>query len=169
MNKVTQAPRDSLAVVVPVALFAFLTTSIWYLPVLAPPSYAYLIPFFHSLKYLAFVWSFKGNQVAARLQGHKLKVQREIWARDFIGYAITVVLLGALAFEFVPKFLDSQNYLRSPELGRSPFLAAFLLFINIHHYFIDNVIWKSSNAEVKKYLFASPVATADQKPILKAS
>ena len=29
-----------------------------------------------------------------------------------------------------------------------------LMFINIHHYFTDGVIWKISNPEVRKELFA---------------
>jgi hypothetical protein len=37
-----------------------------------------------------------------------------------------------------------------------------LMFINVHHYFTDGVIWKISNPEVRKDLFAhvsSPPAT----------
>jgi hypothetical protein len=28
------------------------------------------------------------------------------------------------------------------------------MWINIHHYFIDNVIWRRDNEDVRKYLFA---------------
>jgi hypothetical protein len=38
-----------------------------------------------------------------------------------------------------------------------------LMFLNIHHYFTDGVIWKISNPDVRKQLFAHvppPVATA---------
>jgi len=30
----------------------------------------------------------------------------------------------------------------------------FWVFINIHHYFIDNVIWRRENTDVSKYLFS---------------
>ena len=41
--------------------------------------------------------------------------------------------------------------------GEEPGRAApilLLMFINIHHYFTDGVIWKISNAEVRRDLFA---------------
>ena len=45
------------------------------------------------------------------------------------------------------------------EPGRSaPILI--LMFINIHHYFTDGVIWKISNPEVRRDLFAH-VMTAE--------
>ena len=42
-------------------------------------------------------------------------------------------------------------------LGEEPGKAApvlILMFINIHHYFTDGVIWKISNPEVRQELFA---------------
>ena len=34
------------------------------------------------------------------------------------------------------------------------FVFIFVMWINIHHYFIDNVIWRRDNEDVRKYLFA---------------
>jgi hypothetical protein len=40
-----------------------------------------------------------------------------------------------------------------------------LTFINVHHYFTDGVIWKISNPEVRRELFAHLApATADPAP-----
>lgn len=128
---------------------------IWYLPAFYHPHFAYLIPFFHSLQYLVFVWSFKKNQVQAQTQGHTPTEVRRIWMQKFAGYLLVCVILGYLFFDGIPNFLDAQIPLNTPALGSSPIVVAFLLFINIHHYFIDNVIWKSSNEEIRHYLFAS--------------
>jgi hypothetical protein len=135
-------------------LVAMTALYVWYMPAFSHPAFAYLIPFFHSLQYLAFVWSFKKNQVSDQTRMRLGRDRRQAWMMKFIGWTAAALILGALAFEFVPKALDAQRWLRAPELGSSPFLAAFLLFINIHHYFIDNVLWRSHNPEVKKYLFA---------------
>jgi len=27
------------------------------------------------------------------------------------------------------------------------------VFVNVHHYFTDNVIWRSQNPETRRYLF----------------
>lgn len=152
----------------PPGVAALVALYVWYLPAFAHPGFAYLIPLFHSMQYLAFVWSFKKNQVSDYLHDLKDRDFRAAWVKDFLGWAAGAVVLGAMSFEFVPKFLDAQNFLSYPQLGSSPFLAAFLMFINIHHYFIDNTIWRSSNEQVKKYLFAAPAATA-QEPHLKVA
>ena len=33
------------------------------------------------------------------------------------------------------------------------FLFMFWIFINVHHYFLDNVMWRRENPETGKYLF----------------
>ena len=38
-----------------------------------------------------------------------------------------------------------------------------LMFINIHHYFTDGVIWKISNPEVRKDLFAHMAPARPEK------
>jgi hypothetical protein len=52
--------------------------------------------------------------------------------------------------------------------GEQPGLAApilVLMFVNIHHYFTDGVIWKISNPEVRKELFAHVPRGAATKPV----
>jgi hypothetical protein len=67
--------------------------------------------------------------------------------------AFGIVLAGWLAFEFVPNEVDTA-------LGTFNawqmffFFTAAMLFINIHHYFIDNVLWRFKDPEIQKYLLA---------------
>lgn len=138
----------------PPGMAALAALYVWYLPAFNHPTFAYLIPLFHSLQYLAFVWSFKKNQVADHISEFKDRKFRAAWVKEFLGYAAGVLVLGAMSFEFVPKWLDSQGFIHAPALGTAPILVTFLLFINVHHYFIDNVIWRSDNEQIKKYLFA---------------
>jgi hypothetical protein len=151
------------------ALMAIAALYVWYLPAFSHPYFAYLIPLFHSLQYLVFVWSFKRNQVTDRIQDMEGAEQRQAWITQFAGFLLTAAALGALSFEFVPKWLDGQHLFQSAGLGSSPVLAATLLFINIHHYFIDNVIWRSHNGEIKKYLFATPATVAQDGSQKKAA
>lgn len=136
-------------------IIAFLSLYVWYLPTFSHPGFSYLIPLFHSLQYLAFVWVLKRNQVAnetIKLSGEEF---RRAWVKKFGGFALASLVLGALCFQFIPNALDRAQLLNSSNgmIGYAPFLAAFLLFINIHHYFIDNTIWRSDNEVVKKNLF----------------
>ncbi len=139
------------------ALAALAALYVWYLPVFSHPYFAYLIPLFHSLQYLVFVWSFKSNQVTDKIKNYKGEEMRRAWVFQFVGFFIVASMLGALSFEFIPVWLDSNFSFSNPGLGNSTYVASFLLFINIHHYFIDNVIWRSQNEEIRSYLFAPPV------------
>ena len=64
-----------------------------------------------------------------------------------------VIAAGWLAFELVPNTLD--NYLGTFNTWNVFFFfTAATLFINIHHYFIDNVIWRFKDPIVRRYLLA---------------
>jgi hypothetical protein len=140
----------------PGAVVALATLYVWYLPMFSHPMYAYSIPFFHSLQYLALAWVFKWNQVEDQVSSLKGRDQRKKWVLGFLGFILSVTVLGAIFFEFLPNFLDQLGLVKDPAMGTAPILAAFLLFINIHHYFIDNVIWRSTNTDVKKHLLLIP-------------
>ncbi len=135
------------------SITAFASIYAWYIPTFSHPSYGYLIPFFHSLQYLYLVWILKKNQTQAAIQDLQPVEKRRQWVIRFIGFFMAATFLGALCFEFIPKYLDGSELFNAREFTASFYIASFLLFINIHHYFIDNVIWRSQNTEVKKYLF----------------
>ncbi len=139
----------------PPAVAAFVAIYVWYIPVFSHPGFGYLIPFFHSLQYLSFVWILKRNQTEDRVKNKDPMTARKKWLKYFVGFTLLAVVTGAVFFEFLPKFLDKLELIPKDIMGTTPFLAAFLLFINIHHYFIDNAIWRSTNETVKKYLFIS--------------
>lgn len=145
------------------AVTAYFALYAWYLPTLSHPGFAYLIPFFHSLQYLAFVWLLKKNQVGDQIKDLKDVEWRQAWVKNFGGFILGSLILGALFFEFIPKGIDGLDLGLKGTLGYAPILASFLLFINIHHYFIDNVIWRSDNEVVKKYLMQPQYNHSEQR------
>ena len=54
-----------------------------------------------------------------------------------------------LASNTADHFFNTQG-----ELGAWFFFASAVLFINVHHYFIDNVIWRFSNNRIRQFLLA---------------
>jgi hypothetical protein len=71
------------------------------------------------------------------------------------GYLGLAAITGATLMYFLPRYLDSL-YLHDVEtFGATIFYFSFIVFINIHHYFIDNVIWRGKNDDIKKYLYNS--------------
>ena len=59
---------------------------------------------------------------------------------------------GALFFYALPMQMD-KNMPYAPEIfGPQLFMFCFMIFLNVHHYFIDFAIWRRDNPEMK-YLF----------------
>jgi hypothetical protein len=119
----------------------------------ADPAYVLVIPFFHSLQYLAIVYRCKFTELRGRLK--TLEGQMRLW-----GFALLGGLLGWLGFWLVPGYLDFQTvqwmWTTTPEPALA--IACFWLFINVHHYFIDNVLWRATNPYVRANLFGAAVA-----------
>lgn len=135
------------------SIISFLTIYVWYLPVLAHPLYFYLIPFFHSLQYMLFVTVLKKNQVIdenKRLSNEADK--RSAFVVRYWGFLVLAAIIGAASFEWIPAMLDKLFPLDANVFGPTLWVFAFNIFINVHHYFIDNVIWRGDNDFLKNYL-----------------
>ena len=83
------------------------------------------------------------------------EVQNRIYFIRQYGYLIFSAVLGAIFFYFLPKYLDQLKLLHFDVFG-TLMMFYFVIFLNIHHYFIDNVIWKKSNKQMQQYLFPKP-------------
>ena len=115
----------------------------------ADPLLIYVIPALHSLQYLYFVWLLSSNEGAAAAQppffGPSVR-QRLAWL------AVSSLALGWLLFHGAPELLDAAHFTEHQRakialgaLGPTPYYAAFFAFVNVHHYFMDNVIWRREN------------------------
>jgi len=123
-------------------LVPFVALYLWWLPLTRQQEfYLLLTPLFHSLQYLAFVY---------RMEQSRLSTLPRAEIRATI-LTVGLVTAGWLAFELIPNSLDVQ-------LGTYAswrmffFFTAAMLFINVHHYFIDNVLWRFNDADVRRYL-----------------
>jgi hypothetical protein len=120
------------------------------------PIVVYMVPALHSVQYLYFVWLLKGNEARER-EGPPWF---EVSARVRLGIlAVSALLLGWVLFHVAPSALDDMLVPRRARpaeaaLGPTPYFAAIFAFVNIHHYFMDYVIWRRENPQTR-YLFAS--------------
>lgn len=117
---------------------------LWHIPLLGDPQYFYLLGFFHSLQYFPFVAKVESTR-------YKRSGRSKINERLLIFFAI-MMIIGFLAFDFLPTSFDEMKSSASI-VHVSFFMIAFLVFINVHHYFIDNVLWRFKNKEVRELLF----------------
>ena len=133
--------RPSANFLVPYVAFAA-----WWLPPLVQTDFfLLLVPLFHSLQYLPFVYKVERARLAEESPG----TARHRGTLIVLG----LVAAGFLAFELIPNTADAT-------LGTFPLMHAWFffvcahLFINIHHYFIDNVLWRFRDPLVRQYLLA---------------
>jgi hypothetical protein len=125
-------------------LMPFIALYVWWLPQTRQLEFYFLLtPLFHSLQYLAFVYKMEDT----RLRGER---HREVRATVLV---VGLVLAGWLAFEMLPNTLDNAiGSFRAWQMFF--FFTAAMLCINIHHYFIDNVLWRFRDPHVKAYLLS---------------
>lgn len=113
----------------------------WYVMVDMNPASFFLLQFFHAFQYLMFPLRVEMNDYAP-------KSNRLPYLMLYYGILVAV---GYLAFEwsnfaYVPKRLIPAG-------------TAMMMMINLHHYFIDAVIWKIRDPNVRNSLFGHLQAT----------
>ena len=131
---------------------------LWTLFARINPLWLLVLPALHSIQYLAVVYRFQANLEKAEASSHP---DDGPWERLLNSYRTKVALFGALGlllggglFWGLPKFLDaSVNYERGV-FGPTLFLFLFWVIINVHHYFMDSVMWRRDNPETKLHLFS---------------
>jgi hypothetical protein len=131
------------------ALAAWLAIFVWYAVLARDPKALFWIQIAHALQYLAFPIRVEINRTVA---DHARNASR--FALHMIVYGVCLLGGSVLIAQVVPaSAMSVVGNLFGEEPGKvAPVLI--LMFINIHHYFTDGVVWKISNPEVRKDLFA---------------
>ena len=168
---------------------------VWLAVIRIDPVLIFVVPFFHSLQYLAVAWRYQLNVEADRCgvelrtaagegmdsstggdtepdrpahaggsaggahAGGASERRWKVWLRSApVGLARFLVIggiLGAVGFWWAPVAVDTLSGYDQAVFGATLFLFIGWTFVNIHHYFIDNVIWRRDNPEARRYLFGS--------------
>ena len=145
---VTAWRRDRRAL--PGGPFAIFLATVWVWSIYSAldPVVRYLIPALHSVQYLYFVWLLRRNEGLAAAGPFSPPPTARLMA-----LGISAVALGFVLFHAVPGLLDATLVPKvrgvTTDLGAAPFAAAFFVVVNIHHYFMDTVLWRRENPETR--------------------
>ena len=135
-------------------LLAFLVTVwLWTVYSSIDPLMVYLIPALHSVQYLYFVWLLRRNR--ARAQEGPPHFGRP--TKTALGLlAASALALGFVLFHGAPWLFDGalvpagrRGVASMGDLGVTPCFAALFAIVNIHHYFMDHVIWRREHPETR--------------------
>ena len=140
---------------------AYLMTLYMWLFLRLDPVVLLVIPAFHSLQYLVVVWRYQLNAERdrpdagerPRLMARGLALPSMAVLR-FTLFVLVGIVLGFIGFWWAPLYFDSVVPYDRETFGGSMFLFMFWIFINVHHYFLDNVMWRRENPDTSKYLFS---------------
>ncbi len=132
---------------------------LWILIARINPLWLLVVPALHSLQYLAVVWRYQTNverDDPGAVGDPPLKLLAflgPLYRLRVLGFIVGGAALGYLGFWLIPFVLTALIPYDKQVLGSSLFFFIVLIFINVHHYFLDNVMWRRGNPEVSKYLF----------------
>lgn len=112
----------------------------------------FLVQLAHAVQYLEFPARIELNRATRASPGGAP------W--HMLWYALVLVGVSFIVTQFVPGPAMSSIAGVVDGQQRSVVPVLILTFINIHHYFTDGVIWKISNPEVRRDLFAHVEGTA---------
>lgn len=134
----------------------------WLMFVVVHPVWTLIVPALHSLQYLVVVYRYQLNYETAHLstEGYKAgSLTRRLFGANplphMAGFFITAAILGFLGFWGLPTLADLIVPYDWVALPGTLFLFVFWIFINVHHYLIDNVMWRRGNPDTRQYLFGS--------------
>jgi len=141
------------------ALVAWLAIFVWYAVMARDPKALFWIQIFHALQYLAFPIRVELNRTMADRARSAGRV-----ALHMALYGGALLAVSVFVSHVVPgRAMDAVGSMFGEEPGKAaPILL--LMFINIHHYFTDGVIWKISDPEVRAELFAHVQPAAVKVP-----
>jgi hypothetical protein len=133
----------------PRALVAWSALFVWYAVMARDPKAIFWIQIAHALQYLSFPIRVEINRTSSSPARARMGL-----AAHMALYGVALLAASYLVGEFVPATAMSiVGNIFGEEPGKvAPILI--LMFVNIHHYFTDGVIWKISDPEVRKELFA---------------
>lgn len=129
---------------------------VWLILIRIHPALLLISPAFHSLQYLVVVWRYEINKSHADYNSDiKTNTKNPISVnRKLFVFAAFGLIAGFFGFWLLPLAMDVFISYEIEGFVNTTFLFIFWIFINIHHYFIDNVIWRKENKDVGQHLFS---------------
>jgi hypothetical protein len=123
---------------------------IWFVPGSNVPFYREFVPAFHSLQYLLIAWSMHLHESVSTDGGARLTPSRVV-SRSATWIAVNVAG-GALLFWVLPQAVAAGA--ASPPAVTAGIVAAG---VQVHHFFVDGVIWKLKRRTVSSPLMMSVI------------
>jgi hypothetical protein len=143
---VVSGSRKRGEVIPPIILLPAVTQFVWFTLGWRVPAFNEFVPFFHAVQYLLIAWVMQiGETLAARAPTDR----RRFVLAESLRWAAFNLVGGVLLFWALPRLGERFGF-------TLPFATAVILSaVQIHHFFVDGVIWKLRNPKVASPLMSS--------------
>ncbi|MDH5326546.1 MAG: hypothetical protein OEZ68_09290 [Gammaproteobacteria bacterium] len=131
--------RKNKRMIPPIVLLPAVTQYLWFIQAVYMPSFQEFVPLFHSLQYMLIAW---GIQLKEKMDLKQIKPSRTYAILETSRWYAINVLGGIALFYLFPKI--------GGVFGTTTFFAIAVTSaaVQIHHFFVDGVIWKLQNRTV---------------------
>jgi hypothetical protein len=132
---------------------------VWFMPGKQIVMFYELVPLFHSLQYLYIAWAL---QIGLRMGGKsQADAHGSLW-QESLRWALRNYAGGMLLFIALPWLLFWVDLPMATTAG------IVLAAVNIHHFFVDGVIWKLRNTSSSSPLMMNATNWASTHPLVPA-
>jgi hypothetical protein len=143
-----------------IVLLPAVTQFVWFVLGTQVPSFNEFVPFFHSLQYMLIAWLM---QLKEKLDSRGLHPSRRYVLSESARWGLVNFGGGVLLFWLLPRLGASAGF-------TLPFATAVVLSaVQIHHFFVDGVIWKLKNPRVSSPLLVNLSDLARPRPLRAAA
>jgi len=122
-----------------IVILPAITQYFWFIQSVYQPSFQEFVPLLHSLQYMIIAW---GLQLKDKLDTKGIKPSSRYVKLETLRWFLINFAGGALLFYFLPKIPEAMGY------NTLFSIAVIFAAIQIHHFFVDGVIWKLRNSSV---------------------
>ncbi len=115
------------------------TQYLWFMQTVYMPSFQEFVPMLHSLQYILIAW---GIQLKVKMETKHIEPSKKYVISETSRWFVINLIGGVILFYMLPKLGTALGY-------TSLFsIAIVYAAIQIHHFFVDGVIWKLKNQTV---------------------
>jgi hypothetical protein len=130
----------------PIVLLPAATQFVWFYLGWKIPAFNEFVPFFHAVQYLLIAWVM---QIGETLSSRRPADRRQFVIVESVRWAAFNLVGGMLLFWVLPRVGQRAGF-------TLPFATAVIISaVQIHHFFVDGVIWKLRNPKVSSPLMSS--------------
>jgi hypothetical protein len=131
----------------PIVLLPAVTQFVWFLPGGSWATFAEFVPFFHSLQYMLVAWSL---MLKEKLDGGGHQPSVRFVVGESTRWYVLLVIGGGILFSGLPQLMSRVS-------GTTIWFSTAVVIagVQIHHFFVDGVIWKLRSRTVRSPLLGT--------------